>query len=223
SAVGGDDRFVVDYLETEHLAALSSPLRRFATQTALLGQLTAEACDALLQRSDSRQMLESLESEGMLVPLDHKRRRYRYPNVVRECLQAALERSDPDRARTLHRAAADRAAEFGAMEEALEHAAAAGDLGAVAGFAEQLAVSACGRGRLDTLEPWLDLLHDEDVVEARPDLCLAASWLYAFRGRAADAQHWGDAATRGLSGEDARLHVLRALRCRDGADQMLDD
>ena len=223
SAVGGDDRFVVDYLETEHLADLSPPLRRFATQTAVLGQLTSEACDALLQRSDSRQMLESLESEGMLVPLDHKRLRYRYQNVVRECLQAALERSDPDRARILHLAAADRAAEIGSTEEALEHAAAAGDLGGVAEFAEQLAVPACSRGRLDTLEPWLELLHAEDVVQAHPDLCLAASWLYAFRGRAPDAQHWGDAATRGLSGEDARLHVLKALRCRDGADQMLDD
>jgi LuxR family transcriptional regulator, maltose regulon positive regulatory protein len=223
SAVGGDDHFLVDYLETEHLARLSSPVRRFATQTALLGQLTSEACDALLQRSDSRQMLESLESEGMLVPLDHQRRRYRYPNVVRECLQAALERSDPDRARALHRAAADRAAEIGATEEALEHAAAAGDVEAVAEFAEQLAVSACGRGRLETLEPWLESLRDDDVVETHPDLCLAASWLNAFRGRATEAQHWGDAATRGLSDEDARLHVLKALRCRDGADQMLDD
>jgi LuxR family maltose regulon positive regulatory protein len=223
SAIGGDDRFIVDYLETEHLAGLSSPLRRFATQTAVLGQLTSEACDAVLQRSDSRQMLASLESEGMLVPLDHKRLRYRYPNVVRECLLAELERSDPDRARSLHRGAAGRAAEIGAREEALEHAAAAGDLGGVAEFAEQLAVPACGRGRLETLEPWLDLLHDEDVVEAHPDLCLAASWLHAFRGRAPAAQHWGDAATRGLSGEDPRLHVLKALRCRDGADQMLDD
>ena len=67
------------------------------------------------------------------------------------------------------------------------------------------------------------LLHDEPVVESYPDLCLAASWLHAVRGRAPDAQHWGDATLRGLPGADARLHVLQALRCRDGADQMLDD
>ena len=138
-------------------------------------------------------------------------------------LSADLERSEPQRARALHRAASGHAAETGALEDALEHAAAAGDLAAVAGFADRLAMSACGRGRLDLLEPWLDLLHDQAVIESHPDLCMAASWLYALRGRAADSQHWADAAVRGLSGDDPRLQVLTGLRCRDGADQMLDD
>ena len=67
------------------------------------------------------------------------------------------------------------------------------------------------------------MLHDDHAVEAHPDLSIAASWLYALRGQAEDAQHWADAATRGLDGGDPRLRVLQALRCRDGADQMLDD
>jgi LuxR family maltose regulon positive regulatory protein len=223
SAVGGDDRFIADYLETEHLQVLSPAQRDFALRTSVFDQLTSEACDGLLERSDSRRMLESLESAGMIVPLDHRRRRYCYPRLVRDFLRAELERSEPDVARALHRAAAERAAEAGATEEAIEHAAAAGDPAGVAAFADRLAVSACGRGRLDALERWLELLHDDAVVEAQPDLCIAASWLHALRGRAADAQHWADAATRGLSGRDPRLHVLQALRCRDGADQMLDD
>ena len=223
SAVGGDDRFLADFLETEHLASLSPAQRRFATQTSVLEQLTAEACDSLLERADSRRVLESLENAGVVVPLDNQRRRYRYPRVVRDYLSAELERSQPDRARALHRVAADRAAESGAIEEAIAHAAAAGEPADVAAFADLLAVSACGRGRLNLLEPSLDLLRDDAVIESHPDLCIAASWLYALRGRTADAQHWSDAATRGLKGGDPRLHVLRALRCRDGADQMLDD
>lgn len=219
SAVGGDDRFIADYLETEHLAALSSAQRDFALQTSVFDELTAEACDALLERSESRTVLESLERAGMIVPLDHRRLRYRYPRLIRDFLRAELERSEPDAARALHRAAA----ELSAPEEAIEHAAAAGDAAGVAEHADRLAISACGRGRLDTLERWLDLLHDDAVIESHPDLCLAASWLHALRGRAADAQHWADAATRGLKGRDPRLHVLQALRCRDGADQMLDD
>jgi LuxR family maltose regulon positive regulatory protein len=223
AAISGDDWFLADYLETEHLAGLTSRQRRFATETAVLGQLTPEACDSLVDRSDSRQVLESLEGAGLLIPLDHGRGGYRYPRIVRDFLQAELERSDPERARVLHRAAADRAAELGTMEEALRHAAAAGDLGCVAEFAERIAVSASGRGRLDTLEPWLELLHDEALVESHSDLCMAASWLYALRGRATDAQHWADAAMRGLGGEDSRLNALKGLRCRDGADQMLED
>jgi LuxR family transcriptional regulator, maltose regulon positive regulatory protein len=223
SAVGGDDRFIADYLETEHLAVLSPTQREFALQTSVFDQLTAESCDGLLDRSDSRRMLETLETMGMVVPLDHRRRRYRYPRLVRDFLRVELEQSEPKTARALHRAAASRAAERGATEEAIAHAAAAGDRAGIAELADQLAVSAFGQGRLDALERWLDLLHEDAVIEAHPDLCIAASWLHAVRGRAADAQHWADAATRGLGGRDPRLHVLRALRCRDGADQMLDD
>jgi LuxR family transcriptional regulator, maltose regulon positive regulatory protein len=223
SAVGGDDRFIADYLETEHLGALSAAQRDFVLRTSFFEQLTSEACDDLLERSDSRRMLESLERAGMVVPLDHRRRRYCYPRLVRDFLRAELERSEPDEARALHRAAAKRAAKLGATEEAIEHAAAAGDPAGIADLADGLAVSVCGRGRLDALERWLDLLRDELEIEAHPDLCLAASWLYALRGGAADAQHWADAVTRGLTGRDPRLHLLKALRCRDGADQMLDD
>jgi LuxR family maltose regulon positive regulatory protein len=222
STVGGDDRFLADYLDTEHLACLSYAQRKFALQTSVLSELASEECDSLLARSDSAQMLESLERAGVAVPLDHQRRRYRYPRIVRDLLSRELERSEPEQARALHRAAAGRAVEIGALEQALEHAAAAGDVGRVAELAERLAVSACGRGRLDALERWLDLVHEDDV-ENYPDLCIAASWLHALRGRAGNAQHWADTATRGLSGDDPRLCLLRGLRCRDGADQMLDD
>jgi LuxR family transcriptional regulator, maltose regulon positive regulatory protein len=223
AGVGGDDRYIADYLETEHLGVLSAAQRHFALRTSVLDQLTAEACDDLLERADSRRALESLESAGMVVPLDHRRLRYCYPRLVRDFLRAELERSEPEVARDLHRSAAQRAARLGETETAIEHAAAAGDPAGIAALADRLAVSACGRGRLDTLERWLDLLHDDPVRESNPDLCITASWLYALRGRAADAQQWADAATRGLGGRDPRLHVLRALRCRDGADQMLAD
>ena len=222
STVSGDDRFLADYLETEHLAGLSSAQRRFALQTSVLPELTSAACDSLLDRSDSAAMLESLHRLGVAVPLDTRRRRYRYPRIVRDLLSAELDRSEPEKARELHSAAAGRAVEIGAVEEALEHAAAAGDVARVADLAERLAVSACGRGRLDAVERWLDLVPEDDV-ETHPDLCIAASWLHAMRGRAGNAQHWADTATRGLSGDDPRLRVLRGLRCRDGADEMLDD
>ena len=115
--------------------------------------------------------------------LDHRRRRRCYPRIVRDLLSRELERSEPEQARALHRAR-DRAVEIGAVEEALEHAAAAGDVGRVADLAERLAVSACGRGRLDALERWLDLVPEDDV-ENHPDLCIAASWLHGLRGRRA--------------------------------------
>ena len=219
----GDDGFLADYLETEHLSELAGAQRRFATRAAVLEELTPEACDALLGRRDSGELLEALESAGVTAVVDRHQRRYRYPRIVRDVLLAELEQSEPEKARELHRAAATRAAELGSTEEALEHAVAAADVEQIAELASALAVSSCFRGRLDVLEASLALLHDEPVVESYPDLCLAASWLHAVRGCAPDAQHWADAALRGLSADDARVHILQALRARDGADQMLDD
>jgi LuxR family maltose regulon positive regulatory protein len=221
--VDGNDGYLADYLETEHLSVLTGAQRRFARSAAVLDELTPEACDALLGRRDAKALLEALESAGVVAAIDHHHRRCRYPRIVRDVLLGELEQAEPEQARELHRAAAVRAAELGSTEEALEHAVAAADVDRVAELAAALAVSSCGRGQLDVLEPSLLLLHDEPVVESYPDLCLAASWLHAVRGRAPDAQHWGDATLRGLPGADARLHVLQALRCRDGADQMLDD
>ena len=221
--IDGDDGFLADYLEAECLAGLSRVQRRFALETALLEELTPERCDSLLARKGSDAMLASLQRAGVAATVDHHHRRYRYPRVVREHLVAELKRSEPERARALHRSVAAHAAVSGAVEEALEHAAAAGDLDRVAELASVLAVPACGRGDLDALEPWLALLRDEPTVDRRPDLCLAASWLYAVRGRPGEARYWADTASRGMSGDDPRLHLLRGLKCRAGIEQMLDD
>jgi LuxR family maltose regulon positive regulatory protein len=158
----------------------------------------------------------------VVVPLDHRRRRYRYPRIVRDLLSGELTRSEPEAARACivpPPAGRSRSARSRRHSNTLRLPATSAR---VADLAERLAVSACGSGRLDALERWLDLVPEDDV-ENHPDLCIAASWLYALRGRAGNAQHWSDTAMRGLSGDDPRLRVLRGLRCRDGADQMLDD
>ena len=131
STIGGDDRFLADYLETEHLAGLSAEQRQFALQTSVLAELTSEACDSLLARSDS----------GRDARVPRTRRRGRAPRPPPPALPLPAHRPrppvatsssgpSPRAARALHRAAAGRAAEIGAVEEALEHAAAAGDVGA---------------------------------------------------------------------------------------------
>jgi LuxR family maltose regulon positive regulatory protein len=224
SGAGVEDSFVADYLESECLGSLSPVQRDFATQISVLEELTAETCDSLLDGGcDSGKLLDSLERAGVVRQVDRHRRRYRYPRIIRELLIGELERGEPTRARELHRFAAASAAERGSTEDALEHAAAAGDLESVAELASRLALSACGRGRLDELEPWLELLRGEEEIAIPPDLAIAAWWLYATRGNGEDAQRWADAAIRGLCGDDPRLRVLQALRCRDGVDQMLDD
>ena len=126
--VGGDDRLVAEYLQTEVVSALEPSLLAFLTRTSVLTRLTASLCDAVMATTGSQQVLESLEQSNLLlVPLDRRREWYRCHHLFRDLLSAQLARSEPDLIPRLH----DRAAAWfeanGHFDLALEHAQAAGD------------------------------------------------------------------------------------------------
>jgi LuxR family maltose regulon positive regulatory protein len=223
TTVAADDRFIADYIRSEHLAGLSPRHRRFATSSSVLRELSREACDAVLERDDSARLLEQLERARFVVPLDRRRRLYRYPAPVRDALHADLELADPGLARRLHARASEWNELHGSTEEALQHAAAAGNRERIASLVERDALNAFATGRLEPLEHWLGALRDRSSGEQHGELCVVGALTHAVRGRPDEAQHWCDAAERALQGDDSRLLLLRALRCRDGVHQMLDD
>ena len=220
----GDDRYVADYLRAELLDRLTPSLRAFVLRTSVLERMTPALCDAVLERRDSARRLETIERAGLfVVPLDRGRRAYRYRRVVREFLRAELERREPELVVALNRRAAAWCEENGAAEAAADYAAAAGDLETVARLVSRLALPAYQEGRVVAVERWLRLLGGRATLDRHPDLCVAGAWIHALRGRAADAHRWADAAERGIEADDPRRRLLRALRCRDGAEQMLAD
>jgi LuxR family maltose regulon positive regulatory protein len=223
ASVAADDRFVADYIRSEHLARLSPRLRRFVTSSSVLEELGAEACDAVLERDGSARVLEELDRACFVVPIDRRRRLFRYPALVRDVLRAELELDDAGLARRLHGRASEWNELHGATERALEHAAAAGNLDRIAALVERDALNAFATGRLESFEHWLAVLRDRPSAERHGELCVAGALTHAVRGRPDEAQHWCDAAERALRSDDSRLLLLRALRCRDGVHQMLDD
>jgi LuxR family maltose regulon positive regulatory protein len=223
ATVAADDRFIADYVRSEHLARLSPRQRRFATSSSVLHELSAEACNAVLERDDSARLLEELERVRFVVPLDRRRRLYRYPALVRDTLHAELELADAGLARRLHGRASEWNELQGSTEAALEHAAAAGNVDRIASLVERDALEAFATGRLEPLERWLAALRNRPSAERHGELCVVGALTHAVRGRPDEAQHWCDAAERALRGDDSRLLLLRALRCRDGVHQMLDD
>jgi LuxR family maltose regulon positive regulatory protein len=66
-AFGGDNRLVADYLSSEVLAALDEDARAFLYGVAVLGEFTADMCDAVLDRSGSAARLVELERSNLLV------------------------------------------------------------------------------------------------------------------------------------------------------------
>jgi LuxR family transcriptional regulator, maltose regulon positive regulatory protein len=85
----GDDRYIVDYLAEEVLQRQPEHVRHFLLQTSILDRLSGPLCDAVTGQDGGRAMLEALERENLfLVPLDDRRRWYRYHHLFADVLQA---------------------------------------------------------------------------------------------------------------------------------------
>ncbi len=128
-SLSGSDRFVADYLLTEVLDHQTADIHTFLLQTSLFDRFSADLGDAVLQRSDSRALLDDLErSDLFLVPLDNERRWYRYHHLFGELLQDRLRReADGAAIDALNSRAARWFDAHGFREEAVQHALAAGD------------------------------------------------------------------------------------------------
>ena len=83
----GDDRYVVDYLVEEVLQRQPEEVRTFLLQTSILGRLTGPLCDAVTGQEGGRTMLEMLDRRNLfMVPLDDRRRWYRYHHLFADML-----------------------------------------------------------------------------------------------------------------------------------------
>ena len=86
-SISGDDRYVADYLYRESMLPLPEDVQRFLRRTAVLDQLWAPLCDAILEESGGHARLRGLEATSLfLVPLDRRRGWYRYHALFREFL-----------------------------------------------------------------------------------------------------------------------------------------
>jgi LuxR family transcriptional regulator, maltose regulon positive regulatory protein len=80
-------------------------------------------CDAMLERTGSQAILESLQHSNLFViPLDDERRWYRYHHLFAEVLQAQLREAKPEVIQALHRRASEWYAQNGLLTEAINHA-----------------------------------------------------------------------------------------------------
>ena len=193
----GDDRYIVDYLVEEVLARQPEHVQRFLLQTSVLGRLSGPLCDAVTGQTGGQAMLVALERGNMfLVALDDRRRWYRYHHLFADVLQAHLLDEYPDLVAGLHRRASEWLQQTGDPFEAFRHALAAKDFSRAADLVE-LTLPVLRRERRDaTLRSWLEALPD-DVIKARPVLCVACAGSLMVRGetegveeRLRDAERW---------------------------------
>jgi ATP/maltotriose-dependent transcriptional regulator MalT len=207
----GDDRYVVDYLVEEVLARQPDRVQAFLLRTSILGRLSGPLCDAVTGQGGGKAMLEALERGNLfLVPLDDRRRWYRYHHLFADVLQARLLDEQPGQVPDLHRQASAWYQQNGEPSAAISHALAAGDFGRAADLVE-LAIPALRRTRQEaTVRGWLEVLPDE-VIQVRPVLSmhfagalLTGGKLEGVEGRLRDAERWLGAPAAHHEGPRAR-------------------
>lgn len=187
AAFAGDDRYIVDYLVDEVLAQRPTGTEDFLLQTSILDRMTGPLCDAVTGRENGQNMLERLEQANLfIVPLDHRRQWYRYHQMFAELLQHRLEKRQPERIPDLHHRAGAWYEQNGFMAEAVGHALAAENFDGAARLVEQSAMQMFVRSELATILRWVDALPD-DLVRARPWLCVFYAWALRLTGGQAAA------------------------------------
>ena len=161
AAFAGDDRYIVDYLLEEVLQRQPEHVQTFLLQTSILTRLNAPLCDAVTGEASSKAMLEILDRGNMfLVPLDDRRRWYRYHHLFADVLRARLLDEQPDVVPALHRRACDWYEQNGEPAVAIDHALAAKDFERAADLIE-LAAPAMQRSRQEgTLRRWLEAIPE---------------------------------------------------------------
>ena len=174
AAFTGSHRYVLDYLAGEVLEGQDERLRMFLLETSVLDRLSGPLCDAVTGRTGSQALLAEAERAGLfLIPLDEVRGWWRYHHLFADLLRARLQQEPPGRLAQLHRNAAAWCQEHGLADEAIGHAAAAGEMLWAARIIEQhFDLFHRIRGEAATIDRWLSVLPAV-VVRSRPRLLLA--------------------------------------------------
>jgi ATP/maltotriose-dependent transcriptional regulator MalT/two-component SAPR family response regulator len=163
---------IYSYLANEILEKQPPEIRAFLLDTAVLETITPENCNLLLERNDSRTVLDYLEKQQLfLIPLAGPAKAYRYHQLFRDFL---LEQLGAGKNLLLRKAGA-MALRNGDLDQAVEYYIPSGMDGELLPLLEKACKDAFRQGRWQTVERWLGLFPREQIA--------ADAWLSFFQAQ----------------------------------------
>jgi LuxR family maltose regulon positive regulatory protein len=184
-----DAQYVMEYLFTEVLSRQPPEIRQYLLGTAILDRFCAPLCEAVCAQgaepftydTGGWEFISWLKKENMfLIPLDAENRWFRFHHLFQKLLSNQLKRHfSSEDINPLHARASAWFAENGLIEEALQHALAAGDVNGAAQLVEQNRQAELNADRWYVLEKWLSMLPDT-VIQQQPELLLVQVWVYYY-------------------------------------------
>ena len=194
----GEDRFLVDYLQSALLSGLSPTEVQFLTRTAVLDRLSGPLCDAVLGTTGSAAVLESLERSNLLVvPWIASGRGTATTSCSRSYCAGSWSAPSPSWCVSPRAGRPTGARSHGLAEAAIDYAIDAGDADLVARGVEQVAIGVYRSGRLATVQRWFDWFDDNGLLQHYPAVAMLGAWVQALGGHAAAAERWAAAAEQG--------------------------
>ena len=173
STFAGSNRHVLDYLTDEVIERQPEGVQRFLLATSILDRMNGGLCDAVVGDDGGQETLESLERTNFfVVALDEEGYWYRYHHLFSEVLRHRVRGVQPDRTPELHRRAARWYEDHGFVEDAIDHALAAGETEWAARLVERNTAAVVMRSEGAILLRWLEALP-EGLVRSRPRLLVA--------------------------------------------------
>ena len=180
-----DAQFVMEYLFTEVFSLQPPEISQYLMGTAILDRFCGPLCEAVCapgvdssrRELGGRDFIAWLKKEHVfLIPLDTESRWFRYHHLFQRLLGNQLKRHcSTEEINVLHSRASGWFAEEGLIEEALEHALAAGDIPTAIQLVAQHGHQLMDDQQWSRLERWLDMLPP-DSVEENPEMLLLRLW-----------------------------------------------
>ena len=212
----GDDRLAADYLRDELLSRLDRDQLEFLRCASVLDTLTAQLCDAVVDRTGSGRVLRALSrSNALVAAIDSNDATYRCHPMLAAMLRAELHRDEPCREVELHRRASAWFASQGDIDRAIDHAIAAADVARAGELLWAAAGTQVLDGRTAKFQGWLARFPREQVA-GHPTLALTAAACHLAAGERDLTEHWAAAAERG-TGDTADPSVLAGVALMRGA------
>jgi LuxR family maltose regulon positive regulatory protein len=182
-AFTGSSHYVLDYLIEEVLKQQPPDVQDFLLKTSILDRMSGPLCNVLVDRTDSRDLLDHLEHANLFIfPLDQSRSWYRYHRLFAELLRQRLHATNTLSENELHCLASQWFATEGFIPEAIQHALEASDWDRAATLINDITVPLLRSGELVTLIGWLKSLPDE-VIFSRPEFCQNYGWALTLTGQ----------------------------------------
>jgi LuxR family maltose regulon positive regulatory protein len=180
--VSEGNRFIGDYLTEEVLAGHTDEVREFIRAMSILDRFSAPLADSMTGSTNSAALLHELERSNLfLVPLDERRRWFRFHHLFASAARSELELEEPELVPVLHASAARWFRDHGHVDEAVMHSLASGNTSDAAQLVQANWLDYVGAGRAATVVGWLESLGPSSI-DSDPAATVTAAWMAALSG-----------------------------------------